>query len=196
MAHRRPHSAFRSGGCSASGDSHATFGWPRHLPDHSYQHHAPGTPASLIPKGPNSVFVGTACKDSNGTARAGQMLGLWVFAIHDSSFTLWTVGQPLPYPDLARLFADWPPLLSRFRTFVQQSCRRCDHGSAEPQPDTSKIWSIPADDRHSRYCSVSRRYADDNCSGSGHVPVPQSCRHGLPNQRRFCRRHSVAADNQ
>lgn len=62
-----------------------------------------GTPVSLIPKGPNTVFAGTACMDANGNARVGEMLGLWVFATHDSDFTLWTLGQPAPYPDLARL---------------------------------------------------------------------------------------------
>jgi hypothetical protein len=60
------------------------------------------TPPSLIPSTPNSVFVGTACPDGNGNPRVGEMLGLWVVALSDSSFSLFTQGQPA-LPDLARL---------------------------------------------------------------------------------------------
>jgi len=63
-----------------------------------------GTPSTLIPAtsttgvtgSPYSVFVGTACPDNggSGTRRVGEMLGLWVFATHDQSFQLFTLGQP------------------------------------------------------------------------------------------------------
>jgi hypothetical protein len=52
-----------------------------------------GTPASLIPT-PSTVFAGTSCEDANGTPRVGEMLGLWVFATHKSTFKLFTLGQP------------------------------------------------------------------------------------------------------
>jgi Spondin_N len=65
-----------------------------------------GTPASnaasstlQIPliKAPGTVqgtFIGTACTDGMGNPRAGEMLGLWVFATHNASFKLFTLGQP------------------------------------------------------------------------------------------------------
>ena len=41
-----------------------------------------------------NTFLGTACPDANGTPRAGEMLGLWVFASHNQSVKLFTLGQP------------------------------------------------------------------------------------------------------
>jgi hypothetical protein len=61
-----------------------------------------GTPMSMLPTTPNTVFAGTACVDANNVPRVGEMLGLWVVATTDSSFSLWTLGQPA-LPDLARL---------------------------------------------------------------------------------------------
>ena len=56
-----------------------------------------GTPASLTK--PGNVFLGTptvqaACQDANGHARAGEMLGLWIFATHNQKFRLFNLGQP------------------------------------------------------------------------------------------------------
>jgi len=59
-----------------------------------------GTPTSL--GGGNTNFGNTtsfglpsyACKDPMGQPRAGEMLGLWIFATHTADVNLFTVGQP------------------------------------------------------------------------------------------------------
>ena len=51
---------------------------------------AGNTPESLA----SNTFFGTACLDANGKPRAGEMLGLWVFATHNDQFKLFTLGEP------------------------------------------------------------------------------------------------------
>jgi hypothetical protein len=61
-----------------------------------------GTPPSLFPSPASAIFAGTSCNDANKVPRVGEMLGLWMVATSDSSFSLFTEGQPA-IPDLARL---------------------------------------------------------------------------------------------
>jgi hypothetical protein len=83
-----------------------------------------GTPANnaassalVVPliKPPGTVqgtFLGTACTDAMGQPRAGEMLGLWVFATHNQDFKLFTLGQPAR-PELALLSQTGRPFFLR-----------------------------------------------------------------------------------
>lgn len=102
-----------------------------------------GTPATMIPEYPATTFVGTACPASangvtTGTRQVGEMLGLWVFATHDDTFKLFTLGQPA-MPNLARLSQTGRPFwlaadLSAAAGVGQVLTIPADPGFATPQP--------------------------------------------------------------
>jgi hypothetical protein len=90
-----------------------------------------GTPSTLIPSYPASVFVGTACPDNGGagTRRVGEMLGLWLFATHAENVQLFTVGQPARR-ELALLSQTGRPFFLR--------------DSLAGKPGWGQVFSIPA----------------------------------------------------
>lgn len=93
-------------GAAAADDPHDNGGQTYQVTVTSLLHATPatdansatGTPISLA----NNTFFGTpnlsgspaACPDPSGQPRAGEMLGLWVFATHNQNFSLFTLGQP------------------------------------------------------------------------------------------------------
>lgn len=95
---------------------------------------ASGSPATLA----KNTFFGTpnvtnspaACQDPSGAAVAGQMLGLWVFAIHDQNFSLFTPGQAAD-PELARLSQTGRPFYLA--------------NKLSKNPDVNSVFTIPPD---------------------------------------------------
>ncbi len=95
---------------------------------------AAGSPVTLA----KNTFFGTpnitnspaACQDPSGAPIAGQMLGLWVFAIHDQNFSLFTLGQPAD-PELARLSQTGRPFYLA--------------NKLSKNPDVNSVFTIPPD---------------------------------------------------